>query len=320
MIGRARLGTEFTEQRVVARAALQFGNPRIGIVDIAEGNRLGRTNLLACGLEIAVANIAIFFLCVDARMIDALHAVRAFLHHAAAAHRHVGIPLHSERFGFPIRIQEEIEATHLVRTVVRTIPRADAAVVDHVVQAFVVVDGRIDRTHDLARRSFTMHAGNRLVNDVRIVEIAFEVAIDANPLHLAAFDDFFFADDGDVVLRLASDRTGVAADACVQVDRHPPGVPFVRVVWEQGLFVRVLDVVVGLLKIRMLAVGLERRLSNRMPALHAGVVLRGRQHVRLRRLAHRQPAAVPKRVGPAQLIRIESDTVRDAPRRPTAVS
>ena len=50
----------------------------------------------------------------------------------------------------------------------------------------------------------------------RMVEIAFVVAVDADPVHLAAARDLVLADDRDIVLGLAGDHAGVAAGAGVR--------------------------------------------------------------------------------------------------------
>jgi hypothetical protein len=56
------------------------------------------------------------------------------------------------------------------------------------------------------------------------VFVAFEVGIDANPVHLAAAGHLLFADNRNIVFGLAGDHAGVAADTTIQVNRHPPGV------------------------------------------------------------------------------------------------
>ena len=61
-----------------------------------------------------------------------------------------------------VGVLEEVEAAHFVRAVVRAVPRADAAVVDHVVQALGAVDGRPDRADQFARRVLAVHARHRL--------------------------------------------------------------------------------------------------------------------------------------------------------------
>ncbi len=96
------------------------------------------------------------------RLANPLHAVAALLHHAAAAHGDVGVVLHPQRLGFEVGVFQKIEPPHLVGAVVRAKPRADAAVVDHVVQPLGTVDGRLDRAHVFARRVFAMHAGHGL--------------------------------------------------------------------------------------------------------------------------------------------------------------
>ena len=58
---------------------------------------------------------------------------------------------------------------HLEGTVVGAIPRADAAVVRHVVQAFGAVRGRGHRADVFARRVLALHARQRLLHHARIV-------------------------------------------------------------------------------------------------------------------------------------------------------
>src|SRR4030095_3618980 len=68
-----------------------------------------------------------------------------------------------------------------------------------------------------------LHAGNWLEDDLRAAGgLAGEVPIHPQPVHLAAFLDLDLAHDGHVVLALARRHARVAADAGVQVDRHPP--------------------------------------------------------------------------------------------------
>src|SRR4029077_13787227 len=99
--------------------------------------------------DLAIANLPIIQLGGNTRLADALHAVGALHHHAAAANGDVGIPQRPEALSVPVLIQEEVEPPHFVRTVVRAVPRADTAVVDHVVEALVAVCGRCHRTDDL---------------------------------------------------------------------------------------------------------------------------------------------------------------------------
>src|SRR5262249_31838858 len=112
----------------------------------------------------------------------------------------------------------------------------NAAVVGHVVQAFSAVSRRADGADLLARRVLALLARHGLKESFGIVErlvirrgiagfrIGFVIAVDANPVHLAAAHHLIFADHGNVVFRLASDDAGVASITTVQVDRHRPAV------------------------------------------------------------------------------------------------
>src|SRR5690606_29322644 len=115
---------------------------------------------------------------------------------------------------------------HLVRAVVHAVPRADAAVVGHVVEALGAVRRRVDGAHVLAGRLLAVLAGDGLHRDLRVRRlVADEVAIEPDPVHLAAERDLHLADRGDVVLGLAGDDAGAAARARREVDDHAPLVP-----------------------------------------------------------------------------------------------
>ena len=135
-----------------------------------ENDGLGRAGGLACRLNLAVVHLAVFFFRVDLGPVHALHAVRALLHHAPAAHAHVRIALQLQALGMEIRKQEKVEPPHLVRAVIGAVARAYTAVVHHIVQAFAVVIGSLHGTHQFARRIFALHARHRLVEDLRIFD------------------------------------------------------------------------------------------------------------------------------------------------------
>jgi len=99
------------------------------------------------------------------------------------------------------------------------------------------VDGGVDGANRLARGGFALLAGHRLDKHLRIVEIRVvgqravlalgriiggEVAIVADPVHLATAQDLELADDGNVVFRLTGDHARTATDAGVEVDDHAP--------------------------------------------------------------------------------------------------
>ena len=87
--------------------------------------------------------------------------------------------------------------------------------------------GRLNGADQLARGILALHARDGLKVHERVVHAALVIAIDTQPVHLAAAGDLVFADDRDVVLGLASHHAGAAADAGGQVDGHAPFVAFI---------------------------------------------------------------------------------------------
>src|SRR5262249_6469237 len=73
-----------------------------------------------------------------------------------------------------------------------------------------------------ARRVLTLLARDGLVVQIGLFQRAGVVRIDADPLHQTAAIDLIFADNGDVVLRLARNDAGAAPGAGVHIDRHTP--------------------------------------------------------------------------------------------------
>jgi hypothetical protein len=74
----ARAGVELARQHIIERACLAEGDGVLGIVAVAEDDRLGRAGLLAGGHDLAVAHRAVLALGVDLRDADALDAIGAF--------------------------------------------------------------------------------------------------------------------------------------------------------------------------------------------------------------------------------------------------
>ena len=143
--------------------------------------------------------------------LDALHAERALLHHADFAHRDVGVELQVQRL-LPLRV-EEVEEADVVRAGVGAVARADAAVVDLRVQAVLVVVAGVGRAHRLARRVVALLAHHRPELEPHVREVAFPVALDADPVHGAAARRLLGADRRDVVLGMAGRDAGFAARA-----------------------------------------------------------------------------------------------------------
>src|SRR5690606_33578415 len=171
----------------------------------------------------------------------ALHAEGALLHDAATADGDVRVEDHGLELGLGLlrrRVRRDadgievvvsvIETPNLVRAVVGAVPRANAAVVDHVVQAFGRVHGGTHRADLLARRVLALLAHDWLLPHRRRVLVALVVALDADPRHFAAASHLVPTNDRDVVLGLASHDAGAAARALVEVDGQAPLVAIVR--------------------------------------------------------------------------------------------
>src|SRR5262249_48122178 len=90
-VSRSGSGVQVREQRVVERLGASPRDFALGIIEIAEDNRAGGTGRLARGYNVAVAQRSIFAPRLDLPGADALDAVGALFHHAAAANRDVGI-------------------------------------------------------------------------------------------------------------------------------------------------------------------------------------------------------------------------------------
>src|SRR6186713_626318 len=145
-IEHARAGAELFQNARGARIARPLVDLGVLIQQIAEHDGLAGARLRARGGEITFVDLATLVLGDVARVTDTLHAERALLHDALAANRDIRIDHEVERM-LAVLPRVPVEATLLVRTVVGTVARADATVVDLCVQALVVVIRREHRTH-----------------------------------------------------------------------------------------------------------------------------------------------------------------------------
>src|SRR4051794_41156574 len=68
-IGRSRTRVQLAEQRVVAFLVLQLRDAARRIVEIAEDDGIGRARLLACRLDLAVADRPVALLGFDLRVV-----------------------------------------------------------------------------------------------------------------------------------------------------------------------------------------------------------------------------------------------------------
>ena len=130
-------------------------------------DRAGRARLLTGGLQLAVTDGPVLDPRRDAGALDALHAVRALLHHPARPDGDVRVLHHLLHLALVLRPVEVVEVADLVGAVVRAVPGADAPVVDHVVQPLVRVDGGVHRAHVLARRGLAVLAEHGLAHHLR---------------------------------------------------------------------------------------------------------------------------------------------------------
>src|SRR5207248_8540006 len=142
----------------------------------------GWTGLLASRHNFALLDPATLLVRRHMRRLDALRAIGALLHHAAGAHGDIGIVRGLARL-VEATIVVPIEAAHLVRAVAGAGARADAAVVDHLIEPSRAVHGGVHRAAHLARRLLAVHAGYRLEIAARIFNIPGVVTIHAQPQH-----------------------------------------------------------------------------------------------------------------------------------------
>ena len=207
-------------------------------------------------------------------------------------------------------VLEEVETPHLVGAVVRAIAGADAAVVDHVVEALGAVHRGGDGADHLAGRLLALHAGHGLKMHRGLLRSAVEIAVDTNPVHLAPARDLVLADDGDVVFRLARHDAGVAARATAEIDRHRPGVILVR---EGGI--KIVLRIGGWIFLRqtvriemVIGQGLH---ADDVAAFHGKMMLGGGQRVGAAGgLERRKGDHRLSRIGGPQRVRIEAHAIR----------
>ena len=92
---------------------------------------------------------------------------------------------------------------------------------------------RAHRANLLAGRILAVLASHRLKVRPRRGQIALEVSIDAQPLHIAPDAHLLLAYHSDIIFRITADNARVAARATVHVDRHSPRVFLVLPVREE---------------------------------------------------------------------------------------
>ena len=153
--------------------------------------------------------------------------------------------------------------------------------------------------------------------------VAFEIGVNANPVHLAAAHNLLFANDRNIVFRLAGNRAAIAADAIVEVYRHAPGVThalcFVVVLFrivERLVF----SWYVGFMIIRAVMQILFQRLRTQDVAVffaevaifHVEVELGNREQILLRAFLYRHTGGRPGRIRRANLVGVKSVIVANS--------
>src|SRR5208282_4989078 len=289
-----------------------------------------RTRLLAGRLQVfANQNFLAFAdrgsFGINALFTDALHAVSAFFHDATAADGDVRIAHQLELRRLPILKQQEIKPSHLIRTVIRAVTCADAAVIDHGIQAFAAVQRGLHRTNQLAGRILALHAGDGLKEALGIFARAIVISVHAQPVHVAAAERLILANHGDVILRLAGDDAVIAPDAGVQVDCHTPGVSLLGIVdWRlveckslrRLAFFREAWLFLVLVQIAIL----HQRALAAIRSFHRLITLRAGELVDFSRGAQLRAARKPRSLAGAQRIDIEALLAAHASGVPAAVT
>ena len=210
---------------VLLVAQSQLRDLAVRVHEVPKRDGLRRTGLLTRRHQLAVLNIAAQFLRLILGVRDAPDAEVALFHHTHIAGGDRGVELLIERRGE--LVVEPVEAPHLVRAVVRAVARAHATIVDHRVETFRIVVGRINRADHLATGVATLLTEHRHHPGFKVVPVALDVTLHAQPRHFAANRRALFAHDRKVVLRVAGDHAGRTPVAAVEVNRHAPAIGLV---------------------------------------------------------------------------------------------
>ena len=220
----------------------------------------------------------------------------------------------------PVLVEQEVEAPHLVRAVVRAVARADAAVVDHVVQAFRAVRRGADRADELAGRVLALLARHRLVvpsrsssrpracprSSGRRGSSASRGRVSTCSLPTTGM--LFSATGRRSCTRRSRCRTSgrSTCPTCSAASSPTRGSSSAS---SAGASRPASSMTSG-----SLPVLLDGRDAHRRAAFHQVVFLRPRDHEAVADLRDLEPAAEPQRVGGAQLVDVEFAA---PPRRPT---
>jgi hypothetical protein len=115
-----------------------------------------------------------------------------------------------------------VEHTNAVGAVNGAIPSADTAVIDLDVKTFVIVVGGVDRANRLAGSVFTVLTQDGDESCFNVGKFTFPVTFNTDPLVGTSLLEIILGVDGDVVLCLTSDNTGLTTGTPVQIYYHSP--------------------------------------------------------------------------------------------------
>src|SRR5262249_28563089 len=146
---------------VVPPASAALGDLRLFVPQVAECDCFCRTRLLAGGDDLIAAQRTAFLVGCDTRCLDPLRAICTFFHDAAGSHGDVRIFYGLLSFG-KMAVIVPIEPAHLVWTVTLARTRADAAVVDQLIDAFRRVHGGVHGAAHFTGSLLAIHARGRL--------------------------------------------------------------------------------------------------------------------------------------------------------------
>ena len=198
----------------------QLGNPRFFVFQIPEYKSIGGAGLDTGRRHVSLLQLLVRLTPLPFALADALHAECALLHDALRANGDIGIEV------LPVRIVEialpKVEETRVIRAVVSTISRPNAAIVDLDIQALLVMVCRVHGTYGLARRIVAVLTEHGQEARLHIGIFAFPIALDPNPVNRPLLQHDVLEIQCNVVFCMASDDTRLAAGTAVKVDHHTP--------------------------------------------------------------------------------------------------
>ena len=194
-------GIQMVEDLIGPRVLDEFRYSAVLIHQVTKGHGVCRTGLDTGRDDLSIPDLSpLVFRSVFA-LHDPLDAEGTFFHDPFLPNSHVRIELPVQGFG-PGE-GKPVEATNLVGTVLRTEERADAAVVDLIVEPIHAVMGSKHGADRLAGCIVTVLAEHGDEPDKRFLRL--EETFDPDPRHLPSLEDLFFPDKSHIVLGIAGE-------------------------------------------------------------------------------------------------------------------